>query len=564
MNPKKRTLSLKPHEILQDPLLNKGSAFTKEERDSLNLHGFLPEHISSVEEQIARNYHNFSLKKTPIGKYTFLTDLLNRNEILFYQFASKHLEEIMPIIYTPTVGEASIEYSLIFKERRGLYLSYPLQEKMDRILQNVPSVDVDVIVVTDGERILGLGDLGIGGMAIPIGKLALYILLGGFHPARTLPIILDVGTNNKELRNNPLYLGWNNERITGDSYYSFIDRFVQAITKRFPKVLLQWEDFGKEHAQEILNRYRDKILSFNDDIQGTAAIALGALYSASKKAKIPYKNHKIVIVGGGSAGMGIARILHLALMKEGLSEQEALARIYIVDVAGLLHTQISHLTPAQKPFAKSLTELTELRLSADSPISLLQVIQQVSPSVLIGVSAQRGAFTEEVVKEMAKRTPRPIIFPLSNPTSKSEAFPEELIPWTEGKAIIATGSPFQPYEYQGKKFHVGQCNNVYLYPAIGLGAKLSHAKVITDAMFWVASKTLAENTPHSEDETASLFPDFKELKPIIQKVAIAVAMQAVKEKVAPETTLSEIEKRIKDYVWEPHYDTFTKASKADS
>lgn len=553
----KRALSLKPHEILQDPLLNKGSAFTKEERDSLKLHGFLPDHISSVEEQIARNYNNFSMKKTPIGKYAFLTDLLNRNEILFYQFAAKYLEEIMPIIYTPTVGEASIEYSLIFKERRGLYLSYPLQDKIEQILQNVPSSGVDVIVVTDGERILGLGDLGIGGMAIPIGKLALYILLGGFHPAKTLPILLDVGTNNKELRSNPLYLGWRNERISGDSYYSFIDKFVQAIKKRFPEVLLQWEDFGKGHAEEILTRYREKILSFNDDIQGTAASALGALYSASKKAGVPYKNHKIVILGGGSAGMGIARMLQVGLMKEGLSEQEAIARIFIVDVQGLLHHQLPNLTPAQKPFAKSLAELTQLQFSADSPISLLQVIKHVSPTVLIGVCAQRGAFTEEIVKEMAKRTSRPIIFPLSNPTSKSEAFPEELIPWTNGKAIIATGSPFQPYEYQGKKYQIGQCNNVYLYPAVGLGTKVSNAKVVTDAMFWTAAKALADNTPHSEDETASLFPEIKDLKPIIQKIAAHVAMQAVKEKVAPTATLSEIEKRIKEFVWEPKYDTFT-------
>lgn len=555
---KKVKLSLKPHEILQDPLLNKGTAFLEEERDALGLHGFLPCHVSSVEEQIERNYRNFTKKRTPIGKYAFLTDLLNRNEILFYQFAEKYLLEIMPIIYTPTVGEASLQYSMIYKERRGLYISYPKQDRIEEIIQNLPNEHIEVAVVTDGERILGLGDQGIGGMAIPVGKLALYTLFGGVHPAKTLPILLDVGTNNPELLKSDIYLGWKHERIVGEKYHAFIKRFVNALKKRFPRVLLQWEDFGKQNAKEILNRYRKEILSFNDDIQGTAAVVVAALYGASRRAKIPFKEHKIAILGGGSAGVGIAEFLKKALIQEGLSEKEAAARIYIVDVSGLLHSQLSSLDEGQKAFAKTPQEIGGWK-GASEHISLLDVVREARPTTLIGVCAQSGAFSEEIVKEMAKHTPHPIIFPLSNPTSKAEALPEEILKWTKGKGIIATGSPFPSVLYEGKTYRIGQCNNAYIYPGIGLGAIASKATQITDKMFLEAAKTLAASILKPEEMTASLFAEISEIKTISKKIALSVASAAMEEGVAPSASMKEMEKRIEENFWRPHYDLYERA-----
>jgi len=549
-------ITQKPHEILQDPLLNKGSAFTEKERNSLGLHGFLPCQISDPKEQIERLYKNFAKKRTALGKYVFLTDLLNRNEILFYLFAEKNIKEIMPIIYTPTVGEASQQYSMLYKERRGLYLSYPLQDKLEEIIANLPNQAIDVVVVTDGERILGLGDQGIGGMAIPIGKLSLYTLFGGIHPARTLPILLDVGTNNQELLESPLYLGWRHKRISGEEYYEFISHFIQALKKRYPNLLLQWEDFGKENARPLLDRYRKKILSFNDDIQGTAAIVLGGFYAACRKAKVKITDQKIVILGGGSAGIGIADVLCQALIHEGLSEKEAYASLYIIDIEGLLHTKLHKISAAQKPYARPYQELKDWKLSGVEQISLLDTVKNAHPTALIGVSAQGGAFSEEVVKEMALHVKRPIIFPLSNPTSKAEAFPEELLQWTEGEAIIATGSPFPPVLFKGKTFVIGQCNNAYIFPGVGLGALAVKAVMITDGMFWEAAKTLALLSPVSADDAASLFPDLADLRKISIQIALAVAMHAVQEGVAPKKTRGEIEQTLQEIVWKPHYDLF--------
>lgn len=546
-------LNKKGRAVLDNPLWNKGTAFTQAERDELELNGLLPPKISRVEDQIQRSYLHFSQKRTPLEKYESLIGLLSRNELLFYQFIARYPAEVLPIIYTPTVGDAAIQYSRIYFHQRGLYLSYPLKDQIDRIIQSYPQEEVDVIVVTDGERILGLGDLGIGGMAIPIGKLILYTLFGGIHPARTLPIILDVGTNNESLLNDDLYLGWKEKRLTGAKYDEFVEVFVRAIRKRYPKALLQWEDFGKNNAWRILDRYRHKILSFNDDIQGTAAVTLAAILSALNATKKKLKEQKIVLFGGGSAGIGIADMLVSELIAEGLSLEEARAKIYVIDIDGLIHFSSKHVTEMQKPYIQSQARLKSWKIHSDH-ISLLDVIVNAHPTILIGVSAQGGAFNQPIIEEMARYTERPIILPLSNPTSKAECTPEQAIEWTRGHAIVATGSPFPPVEYQGKTYHISQCNNVYIFPGLGLGALGSGAKEITEGMFLEAARTLAKFSPAIKDPTASLFPSIEEARSVSYKIALAVAKKASDEGVA---AVSDIKKGIEAHVWDPKYPVYT-------
>jgi malate dehydrogenase (oxaloacetate-decarboxylating) len=544
-------LSIPGAEILNNSLLNKGTGFTQEERDSLGLNGLLPPKISSVEHQIKRSYLNFSKKRTPLEKYESLIALMSRNELLFYQFISRYAAEILPIIYTPTVGEAAVEYSRIYFHQRGLYLSYPLENKIEEIIANYPQKEVEVIVVTDGERILGLGDQGIGGMTIPIGKLSLYTLFGGIHPGKTLPIILDVGTNNEELLRDDLYLGWQHKRLKGKEYDEFVERFIRAIKKRYPKVLLQWEDFGKDNARRLLDRYKDQILSFNDDIQGTAAVALGALLSAVRSAKKHLRDQKVAILGGGSAGTGIADAIVLAMMAEGLSREEACRNIFLIDIDGLIHFSTKHITEAQRPYVQPQSVLKDWKVGTEQ-ISLLSCIQNAHPTVLIGVCAQGGAFTKEIIQEMLKHCNRPIIFPLSNPTSKAECTPEEVISWTDGKAIVATGSPFPDVVYEGKTYAISQCNNVYIFPGLGLGAIASNARMISDQMFLQAAETLAEGS------LAALLPPITEVKALSKKIALAVARQACREGLS-NIKESEIEKRIEATRWEPHYPAYTKS-----
>jgi malate dehydrogenase (oxaloacetate-decarboxylating) len=535
--------------VLNSSLLNKGTAFTQKERDQLGLNGLLPPKISTVEEQIHRSYLNYCQKRTPLEKYELLVGLMSRNELLFYQFISRYPEEIMPIIYTPTVGDAAMHYSRIYFHQRGLYLSYPVRDKIEEIINNYPLNEVDVIVVTDGERILGLGDQGIGGMTIPIGKLSLYTLFGGIHPARTLPIILDVGTNNQELLKDKLYLGWQHERLTGSKYDEFVERFVMAIRKRYPKVLLQWEDFGRDNARRILEQYRDQILSFNDDIQGTASVTLAAVLAAVTATKQKLKDQRVVLLGGGSAGTGIADMIVNAMIDEGLSKEEACKRIYIIDIHGLIHFNSKGTTDSQKPYMQPRSQVTHWQLHSEH-ISLMDVVANAHPTILIGVSAQGGAFTQEIIQEMARHTERPIIFPLSNPTSKAECTPQEAIEWTDGKAIVATGSPFSPVEYKGKTYKIGQCNNVYIFPGVGLGALGSEASQVTDGMFLVAARTLASHSPVLKDPTASLFPPIGEVRAISRKIALAVAKKGCEENVA---RCTDIKKGIESHIWEPHY-----------
>ncbi len=513
-----------PDQLLNDPLLNKGSAFTQKERDAFGLNGLLPYHVSTMEEQLRRRYANFSAQKGAVAKYTFLSALQNRNEVLFYRLVQEHIEEMLPLVYTPTVGEVSTHFSVLYKEHRGVYISYPHKDKMKEIIRSLKK-EVQVIVVTDGERILGLGDLGVGGMAIPLGKLILYTLFGGIHPGKTLPVFLDVGTNNETLLNDPLYMGWRHKRIQGKEYELFVNQFIKEIKKKYPRVLLQWEDFAKPHAKPLLEKYRGKICSFNDDIQGTAAVVLSAILTGVKAKNETFEEQRIVIFGGGGAGLGIAHYI-AAYSKH----------IYIVDRHGLITTKLKEADKEQKKFAQKWN---------DKDTSLFNVIAQVKPHILIGVSGQANSFSKEMIQEMAKHVERPIIFPLSNPNSCCEAVPADLMEWTKGKAIIATGSPFEG---------ISQCNNVYIFPGVGLGVIASGATVVTDSLFYKAAEVLSEYAPMLRTNGA-LFPHFKQLRAICKHIAVAVAQTAQAEGNAKKMTPEETMQAVENAMWEPKYIT---------
>lgn len=545
-------LDLSPDQILNTPVYNKGSAFTQEERDELNLHGLLPYHVSSIEEQSHRRYQNFLSQTSQFSKFIFLNSLQNRNEILFYHLVADHVTEMLPFIYTPTVGDISMHYSYLHWEHRGLYISYPNKDRIQEMIDQYKNKPIDVVVVTDGERILGLGDVGIGGMTIPIGKLSLYTLFGGIHPSRTLPIFLDVGTNNKEYLNDTNYMGWRSKRIVGNEYYAFVDQFVQALKKTFPKVLLQWEDFAKNNARPLLDKYRDEILSFNDDIQGTATVVLAAVFAATRKQSILLKDQKIAVLGGGSAGLGICGMLVDAMILEGSSIEEAHDQFYIVDQQGLLHTDIDY-DEGQKNFVQKSHLLKDWKVKDPKNISLLEVIQNVKPTVLIGVSTQKGAFTQEIIETMASYCKHPLILPLSNPNERCEANPEDIIKWTQGKAIFATGSPFSPVEYEHKLYPAAQCNNVYIFPGVGLAAVSLGIKKITEKMFVAAAQELSKHSPMLNDSAAPLFPSFKTLNIISKEIALAVGLMAVEEGLAPALSKDEMKKIIDENVWVPKY-----------
>ncbi len=553
-------VDLDPFDIFHDPLLNKGTGFTEEERTELGLHGLIPFHVSSIEEQVKRRYANFKGKENDISRYKFLSTLQDRNETLFYRLCSEYPDEMLPYIYTPTVGDASLNFSYLYSQNRGVYISYPHKDRMEEIISNIPRDRVDVIVVTDGARILGLGDLGMGGMAIPVGKLALYSLFGGIHPAYTLPITLDVGTNNKTLLNDPLYLGWRNERLSGKEYDGFVEAFVKAITKRYPKALLQWEDFSKEQAQPLLDRYRNKICCFNDDIQGTAGVVVAGLLGAIKGIESDIKDQQIVLFGAGSAGIGIARLITQAMILEGVSEEDAKEKIYVMGRNGLAHTGSNELDDLKKPFAQKEEKIKEWGVTDMQNISLYETVKHAKPTILIGTSTQPNTFSEEIVTEMKKHVARPIIFPLSNPTSKSEARPEDLMKWTKGQALIATGSPYPPVKYEGKSYTIGQCNNVFIFPGVGLGVIASGATLVTDRMFLEAADVLSKYSPILNNPYASLFPKLAELRAISRDVAIAVAEEAIKEGICSNPP-KEAKQAVLDNMWEPKYATLKKMKK---
>jgi malate dehydrogenase (oxaloacetate-decarboxylating) len=470
---------------------------------------------------------------------------------LFYRVLRDHIPETLPIVYTPTVGEACQRFGEIYRRPRGLFVSYPERDCLDEVLRNRPQHDVDVIVVTDGQRILGLGDQGIGGMGIPIGKLSLYTLIGGIDPARTLPIVLDVGTDNAELVDDPLYLGWRHRRIDDDDYYAFIDQFVTAVREQLPNVLLQWEDFATVHAEPILARYRDQLLTFNDDIQGTAAVTLGALHGAAKVAGRPLSQQQIVMLGAGSAGIGVLDMIRREMVNQGLSEDAARERIWVVDVDGLLTDDRTDLSAGQRDFAQPADRVSGWGLS--EPAQLADVVHHVDVGVLLGLSTAAGAFTESIVREMAGKTERPIIFPLSNPTSRAEAHPAELDHWTDGRALIATGSPFAPLHRNGVERAVAQCNNVYIFPAMGLAVTAAQATRVTDEMMRVAAATLGEASPALADPDQSLLPAWVDVPDVAVRIAHAVAVQAVADGVAPKRSGEELTERITQVRWLPVY-----------
>ena len=539
--------------LLDTPVWNKGTAFDDQERATLGLHGLLPPHVESLQQQSARAYAAFNTKKTDLGRHIYLRQLQDSNETLFYRLMFDHVEEMMPIVYTPTVGLACQQFSHIYRRPRGLIVSYPLRDSIAEILRNRPNPEVDVIVVTDGERILGLGDQGVGGLGIPIGKLSLYSLIGGIHPSRTLPIVLDVGTNNQERLNDPEYLGWRHERVRGQEYLDFVDRFVQAVKQELPQTCLQWEDFATPNARPLLVRYQNELLTFNDDVQGTAAVVLGAVVGASRVAGKSIKEHQIVFVGAGSAAIGVADYLRVAMVEEGLSENEARARFWIVDKDGLLNTDRPDLSEEQKTYARARNEIADWPSNQHSQISLAEVISKVDATVLIGLSTVKGIFTESIVREMARKTKRPIIFPLSNPTSRSEAEPSDLMAWTEGRALVATGSPFAPVKYGGKSIEIAQCNNVFIFPAVGLGLLASQARRVTDKMMLAGAKALGDHSPALQDPAASLLPSVRTIREVALEIAYAVALKAQEEGLAPACEPEELRREVIQSQWTPEY-----------
>ncbi|ENV74714.1 NAD-dependent malic enzyme [Acinetobacter ursingii] len=541
--------------LLELPLLNKGSAFSQQERGQFNLHGLLPHVIETIEEQSQRSYQQFAAFNDAINKHIYLRNIQDTNETLFYRLIEDHLEEMMPIIYTPTVGEACQRFSDIYRRHRGVFVSYPDREHIDDILQNINRRNVKVIVITDGERILGLGDQGIGGMGIPIGKLSLYTACGGISPAYTLPITIDVGTNNQQLLNDPLYMGWREPRITGEEYYDFIDQVLTGIRRRWPHALIQFEDFAQKNAMPLLTKYRDKFCCFNDDIQGTAAVSVGSLIAASRAAGKQLKDQIVTFLGAGSAGCGIAEQIIAQMVAEGLSDAEALARVFMVDRFGLITENQPNLLDFQRKLAQKADVISDWA-KVEDVISLLDVVKNAKPTVLIGVSGQPGLFTQEVIEALNANCERPIVMPLSNPTSRVEAVPADIIQWTNGQALIATGSPFTPVNYQGRLYHIAQCNNSYIFPGIGLGVIASGAKRVTENMLMASSNALADCSPLLKNAEADLLPPIADIQNVSRVIALKVAQAAIADGVAVPLTDEQIQSNIEKEFWQPEYRTY--------
>jgi len=541
--------------LLADPLLNKGTAFSRRERELLGLDGLLPPAVETLEEQAARAYEAFHGYDKPLNRHIYLRQLQDTNEVLFYRLVTEHLEEMLPIVYTPTVGEACRRFSSIYRRPRGLFLSWEDRHRFREILRNRPQfAPVDVIVVTDGQRILGLGDQGVGGMGIPIGKLSLYTAIGGIHPARTLPVFLDVGTDNEELLADPQYLGRRQQRLTGNEYDEMVERFVSAVEAELRNTLLQWEDFATVHARPILTRYRNRLLTFNDDIQGTAAVALGALTTAVAVARTTLTEQRLVVLGAGSAAIGVADMIRSALVEEGLSEAEAVSRFWFVDINGLLVGSRGDLTDEQRVYARDDSEVADWDGTA-----LADVVRQVAPTALIGLSTAHGAFTEEIVRQMASTCERPIIFPLSNPTSHAEAEPADLAEWTGGKALIATGSPFQSIDLDGREVAVAQANNVYVFPAIGLAVAASRATRVTDRMLIAAARAVGRCATRAAADaeglaSTPLLPPLSAMRQSAREIALAAALAAVEDGIAPKATETELREAIEAVRWTPGYE----------
>ena len=537
--------------LLSHSMYNKGSAFTREERAARGLEGLLPAAVNTIEQQAARVVENLRRKGDPLEKYIGLASLQDRNEHLFYRVLCDHMEELLPIVYTPTVGRACQEFSHIFRRARGLWITPEHRGRIDRILANAPFDDVRLIVVTDNERILGLGDQGAGGMGIPIGKTTIYSAAAGIHPSQTLPISLDVGTDNQALLADDLYLGWRHPRLRGAAYDAVVDEFVRAVKSRFPRALLQWEDFKKQNAFNLLDRYRTVLPSFNDDIQGTGACVVAAMLAAGRITRTTFAEQRVLILGAGAAGVGIARQLREAFGRAGLHGDALTSAIAILEITGLLVQDGQPLDDFQRPFAWPRELATAVGVSAAD--SLETVVRTFHPTVLVGVCGQGGAFTKPVVQAMAACVRRPVILPLSNPTKQCEAAPSDLITWTDGQAVVATGSPFEPVEYAGTTFRVGQSNNAYIFPGVGLGALVAEAREVTDGMFRAAAECLASLVSDRDLASGSLFPPIRDLRRVAGSIAEAVARAARDEGVGLTLSDDAIVKAVAAAQWDPRY-----------
>ena len=548
------------YDLLTDPFLNKGTAFTQDERDAFGLNGLLPPSIGTLNGQVRRRMRALQEFGSDLERYAFLRELQDTNETLFYALLESDLKAMMPLVYTPTVGLGCEHFSRVFRKPRGLFLSPPYQSRLKQILANPRFDQVEAICVTDGERILGLGDQGAGGMGIPIGKLALYTACGGIHPRTTLPIMLDVGTDNPDRLADPLYVGWRTERVRGQAYDDFIEAFVTAVDERWPHVLLQWEDFAKGNATRLLGRYRDRLCTFNDDVQGTAAVATGALLAAINVTGIPLAQQKIAVFGAGSAGIGIASLLLKTIIEAGVPAKQAARQFYLVDRPGLLLEGMNGIEDFQRPFLQPRDVADTWTLENPGTISLADIAANAGITTLIGVTGQPGAFNEKIVRAMAARTPRPVIFPLSNPTSRAEATPQDLDAWTHGRAVIGTGSPFPPLNRGGVDFAVDQTNKSYIFPGVALAAIAVQARRITDGMFMTAAKALAGASPARTNPSANLLPPVTAMRDISLIVARAVAREARREGLCAELSDAEIDLAIAARIWKPAYLPYRKAA----
>ncbi len=536
--------------LLDDEFLNKGDAFSRHERSMFGLCGMLPDHVASIDEQLLRVRVQYDSKVRDIDKNVYLNALMDRNETLFYRFLLENLEEVVPVIYTPVVAKACSHWSRIYRTAHGLYITPRDRGRIAELLLARPVEQPPVIVVTDNERILGIGDQGAGGMGIPIGKLALYTAAAGIHPARCIPISIDVGTNNSELLDDPLYVGYRQPRLRGEQYDELIDEFVEAVRTVFPGALLQWEDFANRTSFNNLDRHRRRIASFNDDIQGTAAMVVGGLIAATRSVETPLTDHRVVIAGAGSAGHGIREQIALAMAASGIEVEQAKRQIFVLDSRGLVTSDRRNLSSIKADLATP-AEVVAGWEETEDPYSLLNVVSQVHPTVLIGVSGTPGLFTEEVIKAMGKNCERPIVLPLSNPTSHTEVTPSNAIRWTDGRAIVATGSPFSPVEFNGEVHSVGQANNVFIFPGMGLGVITVRAREVTDGMFLAAARALADETGPDLVARGQIYPNIADVRDVSRAVAKSVADKAIEEGVADH--VDEIETLIDDEMWTAEY-----------
>jgi malate dehydrogenase (oxaloacetate-decarboxylating) len=539
---------LRSKALLSVPQLNKGSAFTEEERHALGLFGKLPKRIETIEEQVARAYFQLQNHGTRLQKYIFLNNLLDRNQVLYFKLLTEHINELLPIVYTPTVSTAVKTFNKRFRQPRGLYLCYEDMDYMEETLSNRSNSDIQIIVVTDGEGVLGIGDYGISAMDIPIAKLAVYTALGGINPLHTLPIMLDVGTDNEALLEDSMYLGWHSKRIRGKDYDRFVDKFVQLVKKHFPKAFLHWEDLGRNNASRLLEHYRDDLCTFNDDVQGTGVVALAALLAGIEANKSTLPKQRVVIFGGGSAGLGIANSIYHAALEEGMTKEEAAKLFWIIDRNGLITEKSDGLTEAQAHFSRNNKEIVNWENTL-----LQDVVEHVKPTILIGCSGCPGMFTKQIITSMAENTERPIIMPLSNPTKLAEATPQDLLNWTKGKARIATGSPFEDSEYDGKTMTTSQCNNALIFPAIGLAVVAVNATRLPDTILYAAAKALASHSPITNQASENLLPEIAISKAFVKDMALEIGTKLVAEKLGDKLSEDQIKTRIDEVYWEAKY-----------